>query len=519
MILTKTVIIRPNSKTLKYYKNLGYDCVIHSKIEIPVEHLTKGSHQILNVKCDFCGKEKKLDYNSYWRNTDHLTIPYACCEKCGMKKRDTTNLKIYGTKNVFENEKIKEKIKKTYKRNLGVDHPSKSKEIQDKTKSKIIEKFGKSNYNNKAKREETNLEKYGVKNSFQNKKSYDTKKYKIIERYKDRGLIDIKDKRYIIECDKGHKCEIEKSIFFNRIKLKTVLCTMCNPVGDCHRSGLENIFSEFISKIYKGNVINNKKFSYQEIDVYLPELKIGFDYNGVYWHNELYKQNYYHQEKTEFFDKMNIKLIQIYEDDWNYKQNIVKSRILNLLGKSERIMARKCETKEIEDNDLIKNFLENNHLQGFIGSNIKIGLFYNNELVSLMTFGNLRKAMGQKSSEGSYEMLRFCNKLNTNIVGGASKIFKYFIEKYKPKEIISYADRNWSSGDLYKKLGFKLENKTKPNYYYVIDGIKKHRFGFRKDILVKQGFDQNKTEHDIMLERKIFRIYDSGNLKFKFISD
>ena len=95
-------------------------------------------------------------------------------------------------------------------------------------------------------------------------------------------------------------------------------------------------------------------------------------------------------------------------------------------------------------------------------------------------------------------------------------MFKYFKENYNPKEIIIYADRSHSNGNLYNKLGFNFISKTQPNYYYIIDGIRHHRFNFRKDKLVKDGFDSSKTEHDIMIERNIFRIYDSGNLKFIF---
>ena len=133
-----------------------------------------------------------------------------------------------------------------------------------------------------------------------------------------------------------------------------------------------------------------------------------------------------------------------------------------------------------------------------------------------MTFGKLRKALGNKNKENHYELLRFCNKINTNIVGGASKLFKYFVNNYKPLEITTFADRCWSNGNLYKELGFEFISKTSPNYYYVVDGVRKHRFNFRKDKLIKEGFDPNKTERDIMLERKIYRIYDSGNLKFIF---
>jgi hypothetical protein len=520
MILTKIIQVRPNSKTLHYYKKLGYDCKMYSVLEIPVEHLTGGSHQILDVKCDVCGKERKLVYNTYWRNTKELTEIYACCEKCGMTKRDKTNLDLYGVKNVFQNEEIKTKIKDSYLINLGVDHPSKNIDIQTNTKNTNLERYGficsMLNENIKRKVENSCLEKYGVKNPFQSKKSYSTKKENILKKYKNIGLVDIINDEHKMVCNKGHNFILNSCIFYNR--LQTTLCTICNPVGDYHRSGLESKLSDFIIENYKDVIQLNKKFSYQEIDVYLPKLKLAFEFNGVYWHNELNKINNYHLNKTEFCEKQDIHLIHIYEDDWIYKQEIVKSRILNLLGKTlERIYGRKCIIKEITDNDLIRSFLEENHIQGFVGSQIKLGLFYNEDLVSLMTFGKQRKSMGTKSSENVYEMLRFCNKLNTSVIGAADKLFKYFIKNYNPIEVISYADRSWSQGDLYYKLGFKLVHKTSPNYYYVIGQKRNHRFNYRKDKLIREGYDPTKSEHDIMLERKIYRIYDSGSLKFSYL--
>ena len=239
----------------------------------------------------------------------------------------------------------------------------------------------------------------------------------------------------------------------------------------------------------------------------------------MYWHNENYVESDYHLKKTELSESKNIKLIHIYEDDWLYKQDIVKSRILNLLNFTpNKIYARKTEIKEISDNILLREFLEKNHIQGFIGSQVKIGLFYNNELVSLMTFGKQRKNMGTKSFPDKYELLRFCNKLNTTVIGGASKLFKYFTNNYKPKEIITYADRSWSQGNLYNQLGFEFVHKSQPNYFYVVDGLRKNRFNFRKDILIKEGFDPNKSEREIMLDRIIYRIYVSGKLKFIYKS-
>ena len=182
----------------------------------------------------------------------------------------------------------------------------------------------------------------------------------------------------------------------------------------------------------------------------------------------------------------------------------------------ERIYARKCQIKEVTHIDS-KKFLNMNHIQGQLNSSIRLGLYLDDELVSLMTFGGLRKALGTSQKDGSYELLRFCNKLNTTVIGGANKLLKNFINLYKPKEIISYADRRWSIGNLYIKLGFDLNHYSQPNYFYVINDKRNNRFNYRKDVLIKEGFDKNKTEHEIMLERKIYRIYDSGTICFKLM--
>jgi len=283
---------------------------------------------------------------------------------------------------------------------------------------------------------------------------------------------------------------------------------------------MENQLKEFIKNNYKLNIIDKSRniIHPYELDIYIPDLKIAFEFNGLYWHNELYKDKKYHLNKTELCEKNGIQLIHIYEDDWLYKQDIVKSIILNKLGKSiNKIYARKTEVRDITDNKLVREFLDKNHLQGFIGSSVKLGLFINNELVSLMTFGKRRVTMGKKgTNEDDYELLRFCSKLNTNIIGGANKLFKYFVKNHKPKEITTYADRSWSNGNLYKQMGFNYEGKTEPNYYYIIDRIKHYRFNFRKDKLIKEGFDPFSTERQIMLDRKIYRIYDSGNLKYTY---
>ena len=122
--------------------------------------------------------------------------------------------------------------------------------------------------------------------------------------------------------------------------------------------------------------------------------------------------------------------------------------------------------------------------------------------------------MGGKSDE--WELTRFSNRINTNVIGGASRLFNYFIKTYSPVKIISYSDIRLFNGNMYETLGFKRISQSAPNYWYVINGLRYHRFNFRKSVLVKEGYDRNKTEKEIMFDRKIYRIYDCGHIRWEY---
>jgi hypothetical protein len=429
---------------------------------------------------------------------------YGDCGYNNIEKIKKTNFEKYGVEYIFQSEKIKQKIKKKFLDKYKVSNPAQSDIVKEKMKETIMKLYecenpSQSEYIQKIKRI--------------------NKINKTLEKYKNLKIIDVDydKKEFKFECSEGHVYDISFELFQNRKRIKTTLCTVCNPVNSTNISGKQLDLLNFIKENYEKEIIQNYKclINPYEIDIYLPDLRLAFEFNGLYWHNENFVENLYHLNKTKNCENQGVHLIHIYEDDWMFKQDIVKSRILNLFGKSERIFARKCNIKEI-NNDIVKDFLNKNHIQGFVGSAIKLGLFHKDELVSLMTFGSYRKAMGQSQIEGTYELLRFCNKLNTNVIGGASRLFKYFVDNYHPNEIISYADRSWSQGNLYEKLGFSLVHKTQPNYYYIINSMRKHRFNYRKDKLIKEGTDVGKTEHQIMLDRKIYRIYDSGHLKYVY---
>lgn len=276
---------------------------------------------------------------------------------------------------------------------------------------------------------------------------------------------------------------------------------------------------EYINKIVDGEGVirrDRKTINGIELDIYIPSKKIAFEYNGLYWHSELSKDKNYHLEKTNKCTENGIRLIHIFEDEWEFKKDIVKSVVKNALGKSDNVIyARNCEIKEVSPKDS-KQFLELNHLQGGCNSSTRYGLYSNGELVSLMTFGKSRHFIGNNGCD--YELLRFCNKINTNVVGGASKLFKHFINEHEDiNRIVSYADKRWASGNLYNILGFEKYNESKPNYYYIINKKRVYRFNLRKSILEKNyGCPKEMTEKEFCLTKHWYRIYDCGCLCFEW---
>ena len=303
-------------------------------------------------------------------------------------------------------------------------------------------------------------------------------------------------------------------MLYERNKRDYIICTNCNPIGQSNVSGREKEILNFI-KTLDVNCLETQRIPNKrtEIDILLPDHNLGIEFNGLYWHNELFKSKNYHLEKTTDLLSHGIKLIHVFEDEWLYKQEIVKSILRNKLNKIEnKIYARKCVIKELTTIET-KNFLDDNHIQGNVNSKVRLGLFHNEILVSLMSFSKGRIIMGGKDTE--WELNRFANILNTNVIGGASRLLNYFIKQYNPNKIVSYSDIRIFEGGMYEKLGFTKISQSKPNYWYVINDLRKHRFNFRKSILVKEGYDKNLTEQKIMLDRKIYRIYDCGNIRWE----
>jgi len=528
MLLDEEISVKINVRNIGKLKIIYNNIIIGDIINIPLVLLQEGSHVRIRCQCDICGKEKEIPYQKYIKNIKNGNY-YSCSSKCAqIKVRNTTNKK-YGSDYYSQTKEYKSTVILTNNKKYGSDYYLSSKIGIDNIKEIHIDKLGVDNpfksdfIKNKIK--ETNIRKLGVENPslselVKNKISLGVKKNwenKCLKYYNDINVISYKNSVYNIECDnnKLHVFEIEKTLLHNRKFLKSTLCTICNPQNSINISGLELKLRAFIESIYSGEIIYNTRsiISPFEIDIYLPKLKVAIEFNGLYWHNELKKEKNYHLNKYNLCMTENIELIQVWEDDWLYKNEIIKSILSNKIGnKVYNIYARKCNIRKISNKEA-NIFLVNNHLQGAVKSSINIGLYYNDELVSIMCFGKLRIALGNKDKNG-YELYRYCNRLNTSIIGGGSKILEFFKRNINFNHLITYFDKNFGTKNLYERIGFKYLCDTKPNYFYSIDGIKRHRYKFRKNVLVMEGYDQNKTEKEIMFERGIYRVYNSGNKKY-----
>jgi hypothetical protein len=468
-------------------------------------------------KCNSCGKQLKFKKS--------LKEGYGkyCSIKCNNQSEEQKN-KIKNTFNQkygghpMKDEKIKDKIKETNLKKYGVDNIFKdSKYIISKT----VDKLGVTNPNKlkevKEKRVKTNLEKYGVSNTLLLDKYRDKNQVSKLkdfdEKYKSLDIINNKGESITIKCNVcENNYDIDRDLLFYRFKNFVNSCTLCNSVNEL-KSIKEKEIGGYIKSLGFTVISGDRKIlNGKEIDLVIPDKKIGIEFNGLYYHSDLFKEKNYHIDKTEESLSKGYRLIHIFEDEWDLKKDIVKSRISNLLGVIEkRIFARKCVIKEVPTN--VKTiFLNENHIQGTVGSKINYGLYYENELVSIMTFGQGRKIMNGLNYE--WELLRFSNKINTTVVGGASKLLKHFLKIHNPNNLISYADMRWSNGNLYEVLGFKKIKISPPNYFYVVNKKRVYRYKFRKDILVSEGFDKDLTEFEIMSDRGINKIYDCGNIVY-----
>lgn len=260
----------------------------------------------------------------------------------------------------------------------------------------------------------------------------------------------------------------------------------------------------------------------REIDIFIPEKNIGIEYNGNKWHTEWFakKDKNYHLFKMEECREKGVGLITIFEDEYELHKEIVLNKLAHILkiGNEHmpKLYGRKCEIKEIYSY-IAEDFLNVNHIQGFVKSTLFLGAFYNEKLVGVMSF--------TKQTDNNWELTRFATDIKYNCCGVGGKLFNYFIKNYDFNEIKSFADRRWTldeNNNVYTKLGFVFHSFTKPNYTYYNANVNRykrfHKFNFRKDKLVKKypHLNPRMTETEMVKELGYDRIWDCGLIKYVY---
>ena len=313
----------------------------------------------------------------------------------------------------------------------------------------------------------------------------------------------------------------------NSTQIVTVLCKTCNKETEttfqyahnecfacrhCHpNSSKEQIqVQDFIKSLGNFNIIeNDRKMIYPlELDIYLPDQKLAFEYNGLFWHSN--KADNYHQIKTEKCLEKEVNLVHIFSDEWKKKRPIVESIIRNKLKLSPRKLdARKCSIVKIKAKEA-KEFFEANHIAGAarICNDLNYALVFDEQIVSCLSFS---KAMAGRYKD-SLEIIRFANILNCNVRGSFSKLLKNAIPEIHSLgylKIKTYADLRFGTGKVYSTCGFTLVKKTLPDYWYTKGTERIHRFTYRAQ--------PGKTEKQVATDAGVFRVFGCGSMLYELL--
>ena len=401
-------------------------------------------------------------------------------------KRKQTLIKNHGIINASQIPKVQQQKIENSKKKWGCDYPLQNPEVRQRIKHTCQNKYGTDNFCF------DRLDKYTLllinDPSWLRDQHYNQNK----------TLIEI-------ACD----LNISNSIvgrYFNKHDIK---------VKRHPNSIIEKQCVDFLSSIYLGAIHTNVRdiIPPYELDVFIPKHNIAIEFNGVYWHTERTgRGRTFHKYKTDQCKIAGIELLQLWDYEWIEKQDIVKSMLQYKLKSTQNVVyARNCYVLPIAY-DIKQQFVNANHIQGDCPSKLNYGLFEKgtNDLVGVMTLGIPR------FTKADYEIIRLCFKLGTRITGGASKLFKHFINEINPNTVVTYADRRFSSGNIYKQLGFKFSHTTTPGYFYTSGNKIYSRLMCQKHKLQKllPMFDPQLSANQNMENNNFYRIWDCGHEVF-----
>jgi hypothetical protein len=491
--------------------------------------------------CKYCVSETN------WQKSTSRYSEYCsktCAARASSPQREKTNYERYGHANAAKSLSVKEKIKQTTNQRYGVDNYAETDEFKQQmvawAQTPAFEQ-------SREKIKQTNLQKYGVENPFQSAEIRAKANTTLIlnhgvdsplksEHIKERMIATTQQKYNRRSFNQTHIStesldKIHDSSWVKNALLTKSLRTISEELGMSYThvcaiirdhgfdisaySSFQREIQEYLHLLGVIDIQTNTREvlpDKKELDIFVPSSNIAIECNGTYWHSEICgkKDKNYHLNKTTQCETLGIQLIHIFEHDWYAKRAIVESRLLYLMGLvSKKIYARSTTVTELSAKQA-NEFFDQNHIQGFVSGMVYYALCYQGEIVAAMSFSKSRY-----TKKYEYELLRFCNLLNTTVVGGAGKLFKHFVQQHRPNTVISYADRCWSVGKLYQSLGFEFLHNSDPAYQYLDPSKNKvfNRQQFQKHKLHSkiENFDPSLTEWENMKRNNYDRIWDSGN--------
>lgn len=495
------------------------------------------------------------------------------------KKYTATMQERYGVDTPLENEAIRDKARSTVKQHLEDeefkqdlisrrkatmklrygDEGMKSDVIQSKRKQTSQDKYGEEHYSKTSEYRKrvklTSIKHYGVSNPMQNESVKQALSRAMQSRYGVRyaSQLNMTDRSKISEL---HKFQDNPAEFIqslpengrtesNIAKLIGVTPSAVSEFIVSHnlqryvkyvKSNIENEVSEFLASLGLPFSSNCRKLiAPLEVDFYIPDKQIALECNPTSTHQSSVYDSFlgdpkpynYHLQKTELCESVGIRLIHIFGYEWKYRNEQIKSILKNaLVGPSVKYFARNLTVKSVPYVDSAE-FLNKHHLQGSTAASIRLGLYNDNSLISLMTFNKVRNTIGSSTNDTDvWELSRFCTMSDASVVGGASKLLKHFVSDVNPKKVISFSDRAHMSGNLYKQLGFTEIRKSSPGYVWVNQKTDAYynRVSCQKRNLRKLFNDEtidieNKTEKQIMIEHGYVQVFDSGVIRWEYDCD
>lgn len=545
-----------------------HEWIISKTSEIAVvKNIMERVYIILNGPPMSCSYGNKLQFDTFdkgYRKGCVLGNKCKCVAKLRLSAQTQTLIEKYGVSTSGQVPGVKEKRKLTNIDRYGTEHVMQNKEVQDKHKisstktinerSEInkrsaetyMSKFGVAHHmqarDQKLKLVATNQERYGVDRPLQNTSILAAMKNTISNRTAD-DVNNSTEKRKLtllsrFGVDAASKINLSQTTLdiladgsaFNKFvsgktRSESIDALKISPsalykhaikynASDLFAKSANSKFETEVVDFVKSHgitVIQNTKLIIppKEIDIYLPELNLAIECNGLYWHSEVSanRDKNYHYNKFEQCRKAGITLITIFDDEWQNNKEKIKKRLLHQMHKSDslQIFARKCTVKECTAKE-VKDFVDENHLQGSVAASINLALVYDTKIVAVMTFSHSRF-----TKKFHYEILRFCT--SCHVPGAASKLFAFFKNKYQPASVVSYSDNRWGSGKLYTVMGLVKTNET-VGYFYTDYRQRFNRIKFQKHKLVKAGADENLTEWEIMKQYGYDRVWDCGQTQW-----